>query len=213
MTYFVSLIIFLCASVMANPEHAHDEITKLRTDWAIAKYRTPKDQKLPELEKLIARAKAYYENHSDDAEASLWYGTILSTHAAIKGGLGELSNVKNAKNLLEESIGINDRIENGLAHGVLGALYARVPGWPIAFGSKTKAREQLEKAVRIDPQGSDVNYYYGDFLVDDGDYEEAHRHLEIAQNAPIRPDHEIQDRGRKEEISASLAKLRRLEER
>src|SRR3990167_1602555 len=151
MTYLVTLIVFLSSAAVAAPSN---DVVKLRTDWAIAKYRTPKNQQLPEFEKLIKRAEAMNASHPRDAEIMLWYATTLSSYAQLKGGMGVLGHVKKAKTLLEQTIQINPRVENGLAQGVLGAMYARVPGWPIAFGDKNKARQHLQAAIQIDPQGS-----------------------------------------------------------
>ncbi len=187
-----------------------EDVIKLRTDWAIAKFQTPKSKQIPEFEQLIQRAQALNEKNPNQPEVMLWYATILSTYSSIKGGLGVLPHVKKARALLEQVIAANGHIDNGLAYGVLGAIYARVPGWPIAFGSKEKAKQYLQQAVQISPEGSDSNFYYGDFLVDAGDYEQARKHLDIAQKAPIRKGYDIQDRGRKTEIAASLAKLQRL---
>ncbi len=186
------------------------DILKLRTDWAIAKFQTPKSKQLSEFEQLIKRADALNQKNPRNPEIMTWYGTILSNYSQLKGGLGVLPHVKKAKALLEEAISINPRVENGFAYGVLGTIYARVPGWPIAFGSKDKAKTNLQTAIKYSPSGSDANYYYGDFLVDTGNYEDARRHLEIAQKAPVRKGYEIQDRGRKSEIAAALAKLNRL---
>jgi tetratricopeptide (TPR) repeat protein len=230
---FVSLIGFIFSNVYANPNSGShggrgtpshgaataqheaggsmaEDVQKMRTDWAIAKFQTPKNKQIPEFERLISRADAINQKYPHKPEVLLWYATTLSTYASIKGGLGVLPHVKKARALLEEAIRLNGQVENGLAYGVLGALYARVPGWPIAFGSKDKARSNLQKAIQISPNGIDSNYYYGDFLVDVGQYADARKHLDIAQRAPVRKEYEIQDRGRKEEIAASLAKLRRL---
>jgi Tfp pilus assembly protein PilF len=46
-----------------------------------------------------------------------------------------------------------------------GALYYQVPGWPIGFGDKDKANELLKKALALNPDGIDPNYFYGDFLL------------------------------------------------
>jgi tetratricopeptide (TPR) repeat protein len=206
--YFVSLILFLSTTAFAA---AYDQdVDKLRNEWAVAKYRTPKNQQITVFEDLIQKAEQVNNKYPHEPVVMTWYGTILSSYAAIKGGMGVLPHVKKAKALLEEAIGKNPRVENGFAQGVLGALYARVPGWPIAFGSKDKARQHLKAAIAIDPKGSDTNYYYGDFLIDVGDYAQARQHLQTAQSAPIRKGYEVQDRGRKGEIAASLAKLNKL---
>ena len=33
----------------------------------------------------------------------------------------------------------------------LGVLYYKVPGWPIGFGDKDKARDLLQKALAVNP--------------------------------------------------------------
>lgn len=184
-----------------------EEIVKLRTDWAKAKYETPRNQQLAALERVISEADALNSKYPNDPQVMVWYATALSSFAQVKGGVGVLPRVKKARSLLEEALTKQPRVENGFGFGVIGAMYARVPGWPVAFGDKKKARKFLETYLKIDPKGSDSNYYYGDFLVDIGEYEAGRKHLEIAQNAPIRKGYEIQDKGRKSEIAASLAKI------
>ncbi len=61
----------------------------------------------------------------------------------------------------------------GSAYTSLGALYYQVPGWPIAFGNDKKARQLLDKAILVNPGGLDSNYFYGDFLVHEKQYERA----------------------------------------
>ena len=59
---------------------------------------------------------------------------------------------------------------DGSAYTSLGTLYHKLPGFPIAFGSDKKARMYLEKALQISPDAIDPNYFYGEFLYDDGEY-------------------------------------------
>ena len=94
---------------------------------------------------------------------------------------------------------------NGSAYTSLGALYYQVPSWPIAFGSSKKARRFLEKAIEINPNGIDSNYFYGDFLMGEKDYVSARLALKKAMEAPARPGRELADSGRRAEIG----KLRR----
>jgi Tfp pilus assembly protein PilF len=86
----------------------------------------------------------------------------------------------------------------------LGALYYQVPGWPLGFGDKKKAREYLEKAVKISQNGLDANYFYGDFLVDRKEYTKAVAVLERALAAPTLDQRPVADRGRRDEIEALL---------
>src|SRR5664279_5126846 len=62
----------------------------------------------------------------------------------------------------------------------LGLLYDQVPGFPIGFGDKVKARFYLQEAVRYAPNGLDANYFYGDFLYRNGEQAEAVKVLQHA---------------------------------
>lgn len=208
--YFVNLIALLFLSVNAHAASYDNDIANIQKEWAIAKYKTPRNKQNMAFDKLIQEAKILDEHYPHQPRILTWYGTILSSYAQIKGGLKVLPDVKKARVLLEEAIQLDPNVENGFAQGVLGTLYARVPSWPIAFGNKKKARLHLETAVQINPNSVDTNYYLGDFLVDVGEYEHARHYLEKAQHTQTRPTYEIQDRGRKGEIAASLTKLHRL---
>jgi tetratricopeptide (TPR) repeat protein len=208
--YLVHFIILIALSSIVFANTAETEAEKLRTQWAIAKFQTPKANQNAAFEALIKTASEVNEKYPNQPKVMVWYATILSTHSQLKGGMGSLSSLKLARELLEEAIHKDPDVEKGFAEGVLGTLYARVPGWPISFGSKQKARQHLERAVELDPKGMDSNYYFGDFLIDVGDFQNAKAHLEIAKNAPIRAGYEIEDQGRKTEIAASLAKMQRL---
>jgi Tfp pilus assembly protein PilF len=86
----------------------------------------------------------------------------------------------------------------------LGALYYQVPGWPLAFGDKKKARSYLEKAVAMSENGLDANYFYGDFLIDRKLYLEAIPVLENALAAPVLEGRPIADQGRREAVQILL---------
>ena len=207
----ISFLFFLCLLTLSGYSQAaapDPAVVTLRTNWAKAKFETARGQQLAALEQVINEADSLNKQFPGDPRVMLWYATALSSYAQLKGGVGVLPRIKKARSLLEEALTKQPRVENGLGYGVIGAMYARVPGWPVAFGDKKKARAFLQAAVKIDPKGADSNYYYGDFLADNGEFEAARKHLEIAKNAPIRKGYEIQDKGRKTEIAASLAKIR-----
>jgi len=89
----------------------------------------------------------------------------------------------------------------------LGTLYAKVPGWPVGFGDERKAEALLLKALQINPNGIDPNYFYGEFLRDQGDTAKARLYLLRARKATPRPGRELADQGRQSEISAVLKSL------
>ena len=93
----------------------------------------------------------------------------------------------------------------GSAHTSVGTLYHKVPGFPIGFGDDHKARKHLQAALKINPTGIDPNYFYAQFLLDEGEKALALEHLQRAQNAPARPGRETADAGRRKEIAALRA--------
>ena len=65
----------------------------------------------------------------------------------------------------------------------------------------------LKKAIEINPDGIDSNFFYGDFLSMKGHAEEAKVYLNKALKAPNRPNRPLADAGRRQEIRAKLAEL------
>ncbi len=66
----------------------------------------------------------------------------------------------------------------------------------------------LKKALEINPKGIDPNYFYGDFLAEDGRSKEAKVYLTRAKQAEPRLNRLLADKGRQLEIDAALEKLK-----
>jgi len=145
--------------------------------------------------------------HPDDPGLLIWHGIIVSSYAGEKGGLGALGLVKEARGSLQHALEIDPTALQGSAHTSLGSLYYKVPGWPIGFGSDKEARRHLEAALAINPGGIDPNYFMGEFLFEEGDFEQARHYLETALAAPPRPQRKLADSGRRGEIRTLLARL------
>ncbi|MEN3754175.1 tetratricopeptide repeat protein [Mangrovibacter sp. SLW1] len=147
------------------------------------------------------------QQQNKNADWLIWSGIVDSTLAGEEGGLTGLGLVKQARQALEASLKLDPQALSGSAWTSLGVLYYQVPGWPIGFGDKDKAREYLNKALALNPDGIDSNYFYGDFLLNTGNNTEARRYLEKALKAPARPGRELADSGRRKEIEHDLAQL------
>lgn len=182
-------------------------VQELQQGWAIANYELKGDNQAAKFELLIAEAEAAVANSPNDPELLIWEGILKSTYAGKASGLSALSLIKSARTALEKAMSIDDMAMQGSAYTSLGALYYQVPGWPIAFGSDKKARKMLEKAVRLNPEGIDSNYFYGDFLLQQKEYVAAKIAFEKALAAPARPDRPLADSGRREEIHSRLAQI------
>lgn len=182
-----------------------DDIQRLQIRWAEVNYELTGKTQLTAFESLIEDAESVTRNYPDRAEGWVWGGIIKSTYADARGGLGALKFAKASKADLETAMKLDPDALNGSAYTSLGTLYYNVPGWPVGFGDDDKAEELLKKALTINPDGIDSNYFYGDFLYGEKRYEEAREYLIRAQNAPPRPGRELADAGRQREIAARLA--------
>lgn len=198
----------LCAfglGIAGEPE-LDPAIVQLQHDWAKANYQTPKDQQEAAFKGLADRAHQISASSPNKAEALIWEGIVLAGYAKAKGGLGALGQAEKARDALLESLKVNPQALQGSAHTSLGSLYYKVPRWPIGFGDKKKAREHLEKALELNPNGIDPNYFYADFLLEQGENAKAIEYFNKALAAPPRPGREDADEGRRADIAEGLKK-------
>lgn len=207
---FTTLILFagLNASAMATQPSLDDAISDESHRWAKVSYQTPEAGREAAFGPLIAHAQEVAQSFPGRPEPLIWQAIILSSAAKAQGGLGALSKVKEARDLLLSAERINPAALNGSVYNSLGSLYAKVPGWPIGFGDKKKAVEYFEKALAINPDGIDPNYFYADLLADQGDYAKAADHLKRALAAPARLGREDADAGRRQEVMQLLETLK-----
>lgn len=207
--------IFLILTIGVNQAWAdlRMDIHNLQQRWAEVNYQMKGKSQLSAFEALINDAEQVVAQYPNSAEGWIWSGIIKSTYAGAKGGLGALSSAKASKKDLEKALAIDPDALSGSAYTSLGTLYFNVPGWPIGFGDDEKAEQLLQKALKVNPQGIDSNYFYGDYLIHEKRYQEAKNYLLKAKNAPARPDRPLADAGRQKEIDERLtlveAKLNR----
>ena len=208
LTTFVAVLALLASlGSAAAPAEFDTELLAIQTSWADANYSPDGDAREAAFDNLEAQAAAFSARYPGRAEPLIWEGIVLSTAAGVKGGLGALGLAKKSRARLEAALKIDPDALQGSGYTSLGTLYHKVPGFPIGFGSDKKARELLEKALKINPTGIDPNYFYGEFLYDEGEYPAARQHLETALQAAPRPNRLTADEGRRREIHALLAKI------
>ncbi|MNF41144.1 tetratricopeptide repeat protein [Aeromonas encheleia] len=186
---------------------AADTLPSIQQQWAHCQYQQTGKAKESCLEQLSSQADQASAKEAFRTDLLIWSAIVKSTWAGAKGGLGALSLVKEAKAKLEIAIKQDPRALEGSAYTSLGSLYYQVPGWPVGFGDDEKAEQLLKQALAINPNGIDPNYFYGDFLLDQGRKAEARAYLDKALAAPSRPGREVADEGRRGEIRERLAKL------
>lgn len=181
------------------------EVKEIQFEWARLYYRDEfLDQNFRELQALTEYATHVVEQHPDNAEALVWNAIVLSTLAEKKGGLGALGLVKQARAKLEQAEAIDPAVLGGSVYASLGTLYSKVPGWPIGFGSDKKAEQYFKKALAINPQGLDINYFFAEYLAEQGKEQLALEYIDKALQAPLMAERPVADKGRR----AQAMKLR-----
>ncbi|WP_329741851.1 hypothetical protein [Dyella sp. A6] len=192
-------------AVAGTPATAPDaELLSIAHQWAHITYQLPRNQRDAAYAALESRTAALIRQYPQRARPKVWLAIILSTHATMHGGLDGLSMAKRARDLLLQAQQIDPATMHGAIYTTLGTLYDRVPGWPLGFGNETRARVMLQRGLRIDPNGIDANYFYGDFLYRNGDKAAALAALNKALAAPPRPDRPLADQGRRKQVQALI---------
>ncbi len=197
------LLLLLPTFVLAN-----NGFETLQKDWAVANYKLTGDAQKQAFDALIAKADAFLSADPQSAEVLIWRGIIKSSFAGVKGGLGALSLIKESKKDLEMALKINDKALSGSAYTSLGTLYFKAPSWPISFGDDKKARTLLKQALDIKPSGIDSNFFYAEFLKDQGEMVNAKKYLEKAKRASQRSNRPIADQSRYEDITKALLEVK-----
>lgn len=204
----LAALVVMAGPALAEPAAMDARIDAMARAWDHVNYEVQGPSKVTQLAAIAAQADALAKQYPNKAEPLIWEGIALSTEAGAKGGMGALGLAKEARAELEKAEKIDANALNGSIYTSLGSLYYQVPGFPVAFGDKDKARAYLKKALAINPNGVDSNYFYGDFLFQQGQFAEAEKVLQKAMAAPGRPGREVADRGRRADVTALLAKVR-----
>jgi tetratricopeptide (TPR) repeat protein len=208
MNYLKLALLF--AALIATSAHANpgveQAIERIQHEWDIVNYKTPADKRESAFATLAEMARDVSQRYPNHAEPLVWEAIVLASEAKVKGGFGALGLARDARNLLLSAEKINPDALDGSIYTTLGSLYYKVPGWPIGFGDRKKARAYLEKAMKLNPSGIDANYFYGDLMLQEGNYDAAIGYLKKALAAPARPGREVADAGRRMEIQSDLKK-------
>ncbi len=208
-SYFTLAAFLLCFAGTATADSMEDALRPIQDEWARIKYRLPEQQQASRYHALAQQAHKLAEAYPDHAEPLVWEGIALSSEAGAKGGLGALSLAKAARDKLELALLRDGQVLKGSALTSLGTLYYKVPGWPIGFGDKARAETLLNQAVAVNPGGIDPNFFRGEYLFERERYGEALQALETALKAPARSGRELADSGRRQEILALMARVKK----
>jgi len=209
LTTAVIALVALAAPAFASDNAAMEsDVMRINNAWAHIRYQVKdRNAQYNQLVALEVQAQQVVQKYPRRAEPLLWEGIVVSEEAARASTFKQLGLATRARDILAKAYAINPRVADGGAAMSLGVLYYKVPGWPIGFGSTAKARSYFQQALAQDPRGLDNNFFYGDFLAQEGDRNGARQYLQRALQAPASSNRAVWDAGRRAEVRALLAKL------
>jgi uncharacterized protein (TIGR02996 family) len=204
----------LGAQAASGPSYDPDAL-RLALTWEKIKFQVDdSDERLKQMDALGQQADTLAEEHPDKTEVVIWDGIITSERASLYNEQGGITGPVKALQFATRARDILERIEkkdpkafDAGAPTSLGVLYYRVPGFPMGFGDKKKARQLLEEAVRNAPNGLDAHYFYADYLQEQGDYAKSAEILKRALTLPAHPERPIWDKNRRIVVQELLEKV------
>ncbi len=213
-TYYMNKLFFVVFSLLfslsASADSMQDRVSKIEESWID----TTVVASTPERKNIFLRLA---EDISDvvtafpsQAEPLILKSAILLTMAEDASSFVALGLVKQAKILLSKAIDLDPEAREGSALVTMGVLYYKVPGWPIAFGDNDEAEVYLRKALEVNPNGVASNYFYAEFLLEQGKNKQALSYLNKAIGAKLDPNHasfkiKVRQKAKAKAVLASLS--------
>ena len=179
----------------------------LQQEWAKVNYDTPEDARADAMLALVSRCDGMPDEGDLPVETVIWCGIVRSSYAGMASPFSAMKYAKAARSDFEKALEMDASALAGSAYTSLGTLYFKVPGWPVGFGDDKEAARYLQQGLGINPDGIDPNYFYGEYLYEQGDYAGSREHLLKAQAAPPRSDRPLADQGRQREVQVLLSKV------
>ncbi len=187
----------LGATVLAPAAHADalaNEINTVARQWANYKYLSKSvDEQRVKMAQLNEQTRALVQRYPGRVEPMIWDGIVTSERASLTWGMKALGFANAARDEMLVAERMDPTALDAGAQTVLGVLYYRVPGFPLAWGDPKVARAYLESAVRNAPYGRDAHYFYADFLYEQGEYARAEQVLLRALQLPSHPERPLWD--------------------
>ena len=200
-TTFVALLLLSSPSFAKN---LNETLQNIESEWATIYYNTPKQKQESAYYRLLDKTINLSKQHPKNAEPIIWEAIVKATNADNQDAVTALGAIHEARDLLLKAIEINPEAMGGSAYVTLGTLYYMTPKWPIGFGDSITAQKMLQTALKINPNGIESNYFYGDFLLSNNELNEAEKYFRRALDLPVRPEQFYADNQLKEQAKQAL---------
>jgi tetratricopeptide (TPR) repeat protein len=185
----LALALLLVAAIAgAAPPSMESSLERIRHEWAVAAFELEPGRRAATLEILGEMAHRLARRHPGEVEPQLWKGIVLASLAESRGPISGYFTARKARNILRKVEAREPAALEGPGYAALGLLHASALPWPLSFGDREAARAYFEKAVATAPGGMEAHYFYGGFLLRQGEREEAARHLRRALLGRLRSD-------------------------
>ncbi|NOQ13914.1 MAG: hypothetical protein GQ583_05460 [Methyloprofundus sp.] len=183
--FFVVFLLLFAQSALADS--MQDRVSKIEASWVDTTQAEPAVERKNIFLQLAEDISDVVIAFPSQAEPLILKSAILLTMAEDASSFVALGLVKQAKKLLSKAIDIDPEAREGSALVTMGVLYYKVPGWPIAFGDDDEAEVYLLKALEVNPDGVTSNYFYAEFLLEQGKDKLAVSYLNKAIDAKVDP--------------------------
>lgn len=202
------LLLLLLGCSVANADTIKDELNHIELQWAKTYYQQPKNKQPVVYLELLNKLQQLHNSQPNNAEVLYWQGLIKASNAEHQNPVAALEAIHEVRDLLTKAVAMQPNVMNGAAYVVLGTLYDKAPQWPIAFGDEQKAKEMLETALKIHPDGVESNYFYGEFLLDHDQEQAASEYFKKALSAQVREEQPFPEEQLKHKAKIALANLK-----
>ena len=200
----VFFVVLLLLSTQCFAENLQDSLKNIESEWASIYYSTSKNKQGPAYVRLLDKTTNLVQQYPNNAEPIFWQAVVKASYADHQDPFSALNAIHEARDLLVKAIEINPETMSGSAYVTLGTLYYMAPKWPVAFGDDQEAKKMLETALKINPEGIDTNYFYGEFLLLHNKPKDAAIYFKRATTAPARTEQLFADNQLKAEARLAL---------
>ena len=200
------LFALLQPTAFADTPGFDQELIAIIRDYDAASYDiTDNDAKINAYDAVAQRAARLAKQFPTRAEPLVWQGQSQAAQSAADRSLGL---AKQARKTLETALAMTPNAYAIEAYSTLGSMYANIPGFPLAFGDKKKARECYQKALAVNSSSIGANLGYAHLLFKADDYVGAIKHATAALNGTPRPGREKADKAARASAETLIAKAK-----
>jgi tetratricopeptide (TPR) repeat protein len=170
-----------------NPKD--DEIPghKARLLFLLALNEDDKSVRIKKYQLAIDQAEKALQLNPESIPGNFWKAAAIGKQGldiGIGKALKAVGPMRDSLKIVEKK---DEKYENAGVHRALGRLYFKLPGWPLSFGSNSKALEHFKRAVELAPNHAGNRIFYAEVLLKKGMKEDARKELEFFKSIKPEP--------------------------